>query len=204
MSNWERHGTRDMSLSLWHRQMLRQRAAERASAERGYEVRTAAEGEECGMIDIDWLEYCSRCSTNLFLVEAARDIRKLNKVARQTALLATSANIPAYIVLYTPTDDGCSAKERCRRAGCRHGISEFKVRQIAPVQGEWRDETPVAFADFVLDIHQLHRQAVCGSRYSPQIEAEHAAVGPPQSTDPTIWPETRKPGSGLPDSWEVA
>lgn len=201
MSNWERHGTRDMSLSLWHRQMLRQRAAERASAERGYAVHTAAEGEECGMIDIDWLEYCSRCATNLFLVEAARDIRKLNKVARQTALLAVSANIPAYIVLYTPTDDGCSAKERCRRDACQHGISEFKVRQIAPLEGQWRDETPVQFADFVLDIHQLHRRAVCGSRYSPR-EAELRAADPP-AVDIADWPEVRLPGSGLPDHWEV-
>ena len=173
MSNWERHGTRDMSLSKWHRQMLRQRAA------------SAAEGEECGMIDIDWLEFCSRCRTNLFLVEAARDILKLNKVAYHTAKLAVAANIPAYIVLYTPTGDDCPADRRCRRDDCMHGISEFRIRQIAPAEagGEWRSETPEAFADFVLEIHRAHRSIVCGSRFAQSpAELEVHIADPP-------WPD---------------
>lgn len=183
MSNWERHGTRDMSLSKWHRQMLRQRAA------------SAAEGEECGMIDIDWLEFCSRCRTNLFLVEAARDILKLNKVAHQTAKLAVAANIPAYIVLYTPTNEDCPATRRCRREDCMHGISEFKVRQIAPAEGEWRPETPEAFADFVLEIHRAHRSVVCGSRFSQAVEAELRLADPPPSAADGEWHDavTRRP-----------
>ncbi len=170
MSNWERFGTRDMSLSKWHRQMLRQQAA------------TAAEGEECGMIDIDWLEFCARCRTNLFLVEAARDIAKLRKVAHQTARLAVAANIPAYIVLYTPTDEDCPATHRCRRDGCSHGISEFRVRQIAPDEGDWRAESPIAFADFVLEIHRAHRSVVCGSRFSlaGSVEEELHVADPPR------------------------
>lgn len=191
MSNWERHGTRDMSLSKWHRQMLRQRAA------------SAAEGERAGMIDIDWLEFCTQCRTNLFLVEAARDINHLRKVATQTARLAVAANIPAYLVLYTPTGEDCPNDRRCRRNGCMHGISEFRIRQIAPVDGEWREEPPEDFADFVLGIHRMHRAAVCGSRYSPQLEAELYAADPP-SLSVNEWPEVAMPGSGLPEQWEVA
>ncbi len=161
MSNWERHGgTRDMSLSRWHRQFLRHHAASRIEA------------EECGMIDIDWLEFCARCKTNLFLVEAARDVTKLNKCADQTAQLAVQANIPAYLVLYTPTDEDCPMGHLCRVEGCRHGISEFRVRQIAPpaTRGEWRWETPETFADFVLDFHRMHRLSVCRTRFSADLE----------------------------------
>lgn len=183
MSNWERHGTRDMSLSLWHRQMLRERAD------------TAAEGEECGMIDIDWLEFCSRCKTNLFLVEAARDLRHLGKVATQTAKLAVAANIPAYLVLYTPTGEECPNTRRCRNPGCQHGISEFRVRQIAPVDGIWREETPAAFADFVLDLHRKHRSVVCGSRFSREIETELHAPDPPREQNG--WPEVAEQGGGI-------
>jgi hypothetical protein len=191
MSNWERHGTRDMSLSKWHRQMLRQRAE------------TAAEGERAGMIDIDWLEFCSQCRTNLFLVEAARDINHVRKVATQTAKLAADANIPAYIVLYTPSGEDCTNDRRCRRVGCQHGVSAFRIRQIIPVEGGWRDETSESFADFVLEIHRMHRAVVCGSRFATErIEAELHAADPPAEVDG--WPEPRKPGSGLPDSFEVA
>lgn len=180
MSNWERYGTRDMSLSKWHRQMLRQRAA------------TAVEGELCGMIDIDWLEFCSRCKTNLFLVEAARDINHLAKCADQTARLAVAANIPAYLVLYTPTDEDCPANRRCRQPGCKHGVEEFRVRQIAPVDGVWREDTPIEFADFVLDIHRAHRSIVCASRFSP-LEAELHIADPPAEE----WPKAAKPGGGI-------
>lgn len=179
MSNWERHGTRDTSLSKWHRQMLRQRAE------------TAAEGERAGMIDIDWLEFCSQCKTNLFLVEAARDIRHVGKVATQTASLAVAANIPAYIVLYTPSNEDCPNTRRCRRDGCQHGISAFRIRQIVPVEGGWRDETSESFADFVLAIHRMHRTIVCGSRFATtSLEREIRAADPAPSED---WPTVRYP-----------
>ncbi len=157
MSNWERHGgTRDLNLSRWHRQFLRHHAT------------TRVEAEECGMIDIDWLEYCARCKTNLFLVEAARDVKLLKKCADQTAALAAQAHIPAFLVLYTPTDEDCPTDRLCRLPGCSHGISQFRIRQIAPQEaaGEWRWETPEAFADFVLEFHRMHRSTVCGSRFS--------------------------------------
>lgn len=174
MSNWERYGTRDPSLSRWHRQFLRQYAASRVEA------------ELCGMIDIDWLEFCARCKTNLFLVEAAQDVLKLNKCADQTAKLAVAANIPAYLVLYTATGEDCPADRRCTRADCTHGISRFRVRQIAPVDGQWCWEEPPAFADFVLDVHRAHRAIVCGSRFSNEqtsLEVELHAADPPVRID---------------------
>lgn len=158
MSNWERHGTRDLTLSRWHRQFLRHHAD------------TRTEAEECGMIDIDWLEFCARCKMNLFLVEAGQDVRQVNKCADQTAALAGQANIPAYLVLYTRTDEDCPSDRLCRKPGCLHGISQFRIRQIAPERaaGEWRWSTPAAFADFVLEIHRLHRAVVCASQFSRQ------------------------------------
>lgn len=183
MSNWERTGERDTSLSRWHRQMLRQRAE------------SAADGERAGMIDIDWLEFCAQCKTNLFLVEAARGLRNTSKAAHQTARLAVAANIPAYVVLYEPSNQPCEddARSRCRREGCQHGVSAFRVRQIVPVEGGWRDETSESFADFVLDIHRMHRSIVCGSRFATErLEFEIRAADPaPVEVDD--WPEVRYP-----------
>lgn len=118
------------------------------------------------MIDIDWLEFCARCKSNLFLAEAAQDVTKVLKCADQTAQLARQANIPAYLVLYAPTDEPCAYDRLCRDENCQHGISRFRIKQIAPVVGEWRWETPAGFGDFVLDIHRHHRAVVCGSRFS--------------------------------------
>lgn len=159
MSNWERHGgSRDLSLSRWHRQFLRHYAP------------TRIEAEECGMIDVDWLEFCARCKTNLFLVEACQDVKQINKCADQTAQLARQANIPAFLVLYEPTSEPCSYNRRCRIVGCQHGISRFRIKQIAPLEGEWRWEEPNTFAEFVLQLHRYHRAVVCGSRFSGEPE----------------------------------
>lgn len=157
MSNWERHGSRDLSLSRWHRQFLRHHAKSRVEA------------EECGMIDIDWLEFCARCKTNLFLVEASQDIEQVAKCARQTAQLATQANIPAFLVLYDPTGEDCPYDRLCRDPVCSHGVAKFRVRQIAPLEGEWRSESPDDFAEFVLDYHRAHRDFVCNSRFTGEV-----------------------------------
>lgn len=156
MSSWERHGTRDLSFSRWHRQALRQYAA------------SEAEGAACGMIDVDAMEFCGRCKMNLFLVECAQDVRLVNKRTDQIQQLAKQANLPAYCVLYTRTDEDCPSDRRCRNSECQHGISGFRVRQVAPVVGDWSWRTPAEFAGFVLEFHRYHESVVCRSTWLDQ------------------------------------
>lgn len=159
MSAFERHGSRDLSFSRWHRQALREFADNEAA------------GAACGMIDVDCLEFCARCGMNLFLVEVARDVGQSRKATTQLERLAMSANLPAYCVLYTPTDDECPFDRRCRNPTCRHGISRFRVRQVAPLIGEWTDREPMEFAVFVLDFHSMHEAVACQSKWLTIPEA---------------------------------
>lgn len=156
MSQYERHGgTRDLTLSRWHRQALRQYAS------------SVAAGEACGMIDVDCLEYCARCGINLFLAEFARDVGQSRKATTQIERLAGSANIPAYCVLYTPVDDNCPYDRRCRDPQCLHGVVSFRVKQVAPDEArtDWKEMEPAEFAKFVLDFHAMHERMVCRSAW---------------------------------------
>jgi hypothetical protein len=149
MSAFERHGSRDLTFSRWHRQALRDFAVSEVA------------GAACGMIDIDCLEYCARCGTNLFLVETAQDVNQARKVTAQLERLAYAANIPAYCVLYKPTGESCPYDRRCRDPQCAHGIESFRVRQVAPVTSDWQRKTAREFAIFVLDFHAAHDALVC-------------------------------------------
>lgn len=152
MSAFERFDSRDLTFSGWHRQALRDIGGEIA-------------GTACGMIDIDCLEYCARCGTNLFLVETAKDVGQSKKSTVQMAKLASASNIPAYCALYAVTGEECTRGQRCRKAGCSHGISAFRMRQVTPLETDWRTLTALEFAVFVLDFHAAHEATVCRSEW---------------------------------------
>jgi len=140
VSAFERHGTRDLAFSRWHRQAL---------------------PATCGMIDIDCLEYCARCRTPLFLVETAQDVGQALKVTTVLENHARSANLPAYCVLYAKTDETCPSDRRCRDDRCAHGIRAFRVRQVSPTKSDWQARTPAEFAQFVMQFHRAHDEIVC-------------------------------------------
>lgn len=142
MSRFERHGTRDLTYSNWHRQFCPDRVT---------------------MIDVDGLEYCRRCRSPLALVETARDVGQKDKAVTALDQLSVAANIPAYCVLYTVDDTACAPdrRGRCQRIGCRHGITSFRVRRVRPNPTGFRLWSPEEFGNHLLQLHDMHESIVC-------------------------------------------
>jgi hypothetical protein len=93
MSEHERTGSRNLAYSRWHRTAsLRRFIGERAA-------------RACGMIDLDGVEICRRCSEPLALVETCYDVQqfKATTVLRRLAMLA---NLDAYLIYYVTDLDG--------------------------------------------------------------------------------------------------
>lgn len=87
MSRQERHGTRSLAYSVWHRSLA----------------------DELVMIDVDGLEYCWHCRDPLALVEAVCDVGQLASMPKTTTVverLAYRADIPAVLCVYTTSPDG--------------------------------------------------------------------------------------------------
>lgn len=139
MSRFERHGTRDLTYSNWHRQFCPDRTT---------------------MIDVDGLEYCRRCRFPLALIETAQDVGQAFKPVTALEQLSLAANVPAF---YTTDGVKCvpDKRGRCRSVGCTHGITAFRVRRIRPNPTEFQQWTPKAFADYLTRIHDAHEELVC-------------------------------------------
>lgn len=105
MSERELRGERDLTYSRWHRTESMKRFLPEGQA------------KACGMIDIDDCEYCRTCGETVALIETKRwgYVRQSERV---TATLAARAQVPAFLVVYKPTETG--------------DIEKFSVRQIHP------------------------------------------------------------------------
>ena len=139
---YERTGIRDLAYSNWHRQYCPERVS---------------------MIDVDGLEYCRRCRMPLALIETALDFGQAVKPTTALEQLSLAANVPAYCVLYTKSGEECDfdRRRRCRRIGCSHGISSFRVRRIRPNPTGFRLWTPEEFANHLIQLHDMHESIVC-------------------------------------------
>lgn len=136
MSNHERHGTRDLTYSRWHRVMLRR---------------------DRKMIDIDvWDEWCPECHKPVLLIETAIDIEQDWKAAYVIAQLGADTNVPTLCVLYTPTGEKCECEPQRPDPRCSHGIEKFRVRD--PVTDEpFEMWTPAQLAQRIAAAHDNHR-----------------------------------------------
>jgi len=94
------------------------------------------------MIDIDSVEYCSTCFEPLALLELARDVGQSHKPHIVTKKLAEKAGLPAYVVFYKVNEKG--------------EIIQFRVRQVAPIEGQEQVMTPQQYANFLRKLHQKH------------------------------------------------
>lgn len=79
---WERHNSRDMAYSKWHRHL----------------------GDNVTMLDIDAVEFCNRCWSPLAIMELANDVNQKSKPFTLTLKVALACNVPGYVVLYTVDD----------------------------------------------------------------------------------------------------
>lgn len=81
MSNHERSGVRDLTISAWHRIRL---------------------GEDCKAFDLDLVGMCPDfdCAANLYVIEAAKDSER-DKPTTWTCATANRLNVPGILVRYT-------------------------------------------------------------------------------------------------------
>ena len=144
MSRYERHGTRSLVYSKWHRFYM-----------------DHAEP----MIDLDAIEYCGMrgCSKPLVLIETAVDIGQLNKPTTVLRRLSEESGVLALCVLYRIAEgadrmSGCSCQPGALVDGCRHGIDRFRVRKVGPgsVVSTWKILTPEEYRDRLLRVRMDH------------------------------------------------
>lgn len=128
MSEAERTGTRDLTYSQWHRTSSLSRFVDKVDA------------WECGVIDIDWCEYCRYCKQPLALIETQAS-KATPKSATVTRNLAALAGISAYSVSFVVLDDE---------------IQRFRLRQIWPTESSVYDLTPERYASFLCGLRRVH------------------------------------------------
>jgi hypothetical protein len=142
MSRWERYGTRDLTYSNWHRFAL---------------------PDDAGMIDLDGIDYCRRCSMPVAAIETARDVGQAFKATTVTEIVARCLNVPAWLVLYTPAASPCACEPDHPAPGCNHGLASMRVRRVYPRPTVLTTTTPGSFAAVLVQLHESHRALVCVS-----------------------------------------
>lgn len=140
MSQEERHGTRDMTYSAWHRRLSTGRfvGIERAQL--------------LAMIDLDacpYVEYDDQTKEPLALIEVAEDVKQKWKVGTVTRNLAKKAGIPAFVVLYQKSEAPNPADPAYQ------DIKSFRIRQVYPRNiSKWTTMNPKTYAQSLLDIRR--------------------------------------------------
>lgn len=156
MAQEERFGTRDRMYSAWHRRLSTRRFV-------GLE-----KAQLLSMIDLDGALYCEFDATTsepLALIETAMDRGQLRKTATVTRRLAQRARLPAYVVLYHPSQTLNPAD------ASQFDIDRFRVRRLWPSpEAEWRTVTPAEWAQALLQIRawaaiRLDAEAANDPRY---------------------------------------
>jgi hypothetical protein len=129
VSQSERYGTRDLTYSAWHRCN---------STGRFVGLRDA---KLLTMIDADvilYVEYDDATKEPLVLIEEARDVEQAWKPASVTQNLARKAALPAFTVLWTP-----SQEQQNPAAPGYPDIAGFRIKRIWPSpESSWSTLTP--------------------------------------------------------------
>lgn len=151
MSRYERHATRSLVYSKWHRFYL---------------------GDQEPMIDLDGVEYCNErgCSKPLILIETARDVGQWNKPTTVMRELAKqSGGLLALCALYTIDPEvneqtGCPCEPNAVNEACNHGVISFRIKKVWPSPARtWTVMMPEEFRDRLRMVRMKH------------IEVEHHA-----------------------------
>jgi len=132
MSKRERMGERSLIYSQWHRQ---EHIASLLQSDRKAWL--------LAMIDLDDIEYCPFCHEVLALIETTLATGR-EKSTTITKSLAASANKPAYLVYYKPTEAG--------------NIEQFQIQQCWPIQTELKEITPEQYASFLFSLRVKHAE----------------------------------------------
>ena len=110
----------------------------------------------CAMIDADaqtWVECEDKTFRPLMLVETARDVGQSHKNGTLTKNLARRGapcgeDIPAYIVLYTPSDESQNPADPKWP-----DIAEFRVKRLWPEpETDWQTLSPQQWAEKIIKV----------------------------------------------------
>jgi hypothetical protein len=109
------------------------------------------------MIDLDaalWVEYDDTTKQPLALIETARDVGQDYKTATVTqnlAKLCTVRIVPAYVVLYTTSENS-----RNPAAPSFPDITKFRVKRLwpAPVELSWTAYSPQEWAESLVELRK--------------------------------------------------
>jgi hypothetical protein len=138
LSHEERTGRRPGEYSAWHR---------RGSIRRFVGLERA---QLLSMIDLDgalYVEFDREDKEPLALIEVARDIGQSHKSATVVRRLAKRAKLPAYVVLYRPSEAANPTDAEHR------DIASFRVRRLWPKpEDTWRALTPAEWASGLVQI----------------------------------------------------
>lgn len=95
------------------------------------------------MIDIDNVEYCSRCGEPLAIIETARDTGKKDQQKHTTYIerLALRSNVPAYLVFYTLNDTG-------------DDVTHLRVRKVHPRHWLTQEWTPAEYSEWLVELRR--------------------------------------------------
>lgn len=132
----ERHGFRSLEYSSWHRTASLKRYLGRDLA------------STILLTDVDhtlWIEHTGGERYPLLLIESALDTGQQYKPASVIQQLARRANVPAYVVLYTPA-------QRPNVGDARFAdIERFRVKRLWPtLDTDWTTLTPGQWAERLL------------------------------------------------------
>ncbi|CAM8845102.1 RES domain-containing protein [Burkholderia pseudomallei] len=153
----ERHFLRDRTYGNWHR------------APSIIRFLPARDAEGMVMVDLDsvlFVEHDSEQKIPLCLVEAARDIGQTTKPTGIIRALAERANLPAFVVLYEPSDCPNPANENWS------DVESFRVMRIWPrPERTWRVLTPEQWARGLVAIRdwQLRRATIAEAVNDPHF-----------------------------------
>lgn len=143
----ERYLNRDRAYGVWHRAPSINRFVDRQAA------------ESLTMVDLDsvlFTEYDHSRKIPLALVEVARDIGQ-EKPAGVMQGLAMLADVPAYVALYTPSEQANPSNPNWS------DIDRFRVKRLWPrPEPGWRVMSPAQWARALVQIRgwQLRRLEV--------------------------------------------
>ena len=121
---------------------------------------------DCGVIDIDWCEYCRACNAPLALIETQHSSAP-PKAARITTTLAKMAGLAAYSVSYSTDDTG--------------EIVGFRVQRLAPTETDVVDMGPERYARWLVKLRADH---TCSSVEPPSPGAAPDVGRSEASADP--------------------
>lgn len=98
-------------------------------------------GDNAGMIDIDYVDYCDKCGETLLLTEITHQSASITKPTTVIRKLALRARVPGWLV-YVESSAGA--------------VQRFHVQQVAPTRSELVTVAPEKLEQRIIRLRSSH------------------------------------------------